>query len=312
MESTKISKIINLDLKDIRQSPKWGEYLKILGWKKHSLGENKNFYSLKAGPIKLAKMQRPLPLTVSDIKNLNDICKIEEISLIKLEPNINQDLKILEDFGFVDSQSPLCPPKTTIINLKENQDTLYKKLSKSVKYSINRAKREGGRIEFLTSPSEKEVKDCYFLLSETAKNKKFVIPSIDNLIDILNIWKDEFLMVKAKDAKDQTQAIKIYLAYNNNVWYMYGGTSQAARKTKIGYLLMWESILNLKNFGYNILDLEGVWDKRFPSFTKSWGGFSHFKERFGGTQLEYPAPKVKHYNKIIKMISKIQPTAIGF
>jgi lipid II:glycine glycyltransferase (peptidoglycan interpeptide bridge formation enzyme) len=37
----------------------------------------------------------------------------------------------------------------------------------------------------------------------------------------------------------------------------------------------------------------------------TWGGFSHFKEKFGGTIVEFPVPYVKYFNPIIKVISKL-------
>jgi len=69
---------------------------------------------------------------------------------------------------------------------------------------------------------------------------------------------------------------------------------------------MWESILYFKKIAYKYIDLEGVDDERFPSFTKNWGGFTHFKEKFGGTILKLPPPYIKYYSPILKFFTKFQ------
>jgi lipid II:glycine glycyltransferase (peptidoglycan interpeptide bridge formation enzyme) len=96
---------------------------------------------------------------------------------------------------------------------------------------------------------------------------------------------------------------KYFLGYNKNIWYMYGGTSNEGRRNKAGYNLVWESFLGLKRSGYDFLDFEGVDDDRF-AFTQQWGGFSHFKEKFGGVKVEFPLPRIKYFSSILKHLSK--------
>ena len=70
---------------------------------------------------------------------------------------------------------------------------------------------------------------------------------------------------------------------------------------------MWEAILHLKDSGYDWLDLEGVDDDRFPAFTRDWGGFSYFKEKFGGKVVRYPMPQIKYLNPVLRILSKVMP-----
>ena len=79
------------------------------------------------------------------------------------------------------------------------------------------------------------------------------------------------------------------------------------RKTKSGYLLTWEAILYFKRLGYVNLDLEGLFDKRFASFTSNWEGFTHFKDKFNGEIIELAGPQVKYTNPVMKLLSKLSP-----
>jgi len=89
------------------------------------------------------------------------------------------------------------------------------------------------------------------------------------------------------------------------VLFVSGGSTEAARKNKSGYLLMWETMKFLKGEGYEVFDLEGKYDERFPFQTRNWEGFSHFKEKFGGTPIEFPIPMIKFLSKIYGTVSKL-------
>lgn len=300
MENPEINKIV-----DIRQSPEWGEYLKCLGWQKLSLDSAKNLYFLKLGFLIIAKMQRPTNLDQSDLQKLDDLTKTHKWSFIKLEPSLDQTLDNLDKADFKPSSSPLSPPSTIFIDLAKSTDDLWVNLSPSVRYSINRAKREDGKVEIVAKPTNEVIAKIHPIIVETAKSQNFPSPSMEDLVKKRDLWQEHFHLAVVKNSAGEVCGLKIFLGFNGNVWYMHGGTSNAGRKTKLGYLLLWESILYLKTLGYKFLDLEGKDDKRFPTFTKGWGGFSHFKERFGGTDVNFPYPYIKYYNKSLKLLAKL-------
>jgi len=305
MENSKINQIV-----DIRQSPQWGEYLNYLGWKKHSLSDYQNIYSRKAGPLTLAKIQRSISLNAGDLKEIDKLARENKFAFVKLEPSLEQNLDELTHAQYKISQSPLCPPSTIFMDLENSVETLQGDLSHSAKYSINRAKREGGDVEFYTNPHVDLLTQVYPALRNTAIKQKFFVPSFDDLKTKIDLWGPECHLAIVKDTDNVIQGTKMFLGFNDNIWFMHGGTSEEGRKTKFGYLLLWESILYLKSHGYKFLDLEGKDDKRFPSFTKTWGGFSHFKERFGGIEVSFPYPQIKYYSSALKFLSRLYNSAI--
>ncbi len=305
MENSKIHQIV-----DIRQSPQWGEYLKSLGWQKHTLGGHKNLYSLKTGPLVIAKMQRPVNLSLVDLKNLDELAQKNRFAFVKLEPSLDQNLDLLAQLRFKISMSPLCPPSTIFIDLEDSVENLTKKLSHSAKYSIHRAEREGGKIEFYKYPSLELLDEVYPAYKETTQKQKFLGPSFNDLKTKKDLWGEQCHLAISKNAQGQIQGVNMYLCFNDTAWFIHGATCNEARKTRFGYLLLWESILYLKSQGYKLLDLEGKDDRRFPSFTKHWGGFSHFKERFGGIEVSFPYPQIKYYSLALKFLSRFYNSTI--
>ncbi|MBU0650058.1 hypothetical protein KKG63_02560, partial [Patescibacteria group bacterium] len=212
--------------------------------------------------------------------------------------------------GYQLSLSPLCPPSTIFIDLKKATADLESGLSRTARYSIHRAKKDGGKVEVYSHPKADLLDQIYPILKATAHHQKFYLPGIGNLKTKLTLWQNECYVALVKNAQGILCGANVFLGFQGNVWYLHSGITAEGRKANLGYFLLWQSILYLKTRGYNFLDLEGKNDCRFPSFTKTWGGFSFFKERFGGTQVCFPAPQIKYYSKAFKFLSRVYNSAM--
>ena len=289
---------------DIRQSPEWLLYLEFLGWEKieTSNGVRAALMDNKLG--KAIKVQRPEKVVSSDLEEIEKVALERKISMIKVEPSLNQDLKILEDAGFIPQGSPLSPPTTIFIDLTLNPEDLWAQLSDSCRYSIRRAQREGAKTEFFTNPSKEKVAEFYKIHASTGKQKSFYIQGEDEIQKKVELFGDKAILGIVSTKEGAATGANLYLGYGKGIWFIHGGTTAEGRKTKNGYELYWQSFLYFKSLGYAWLDLEGVDDRRYPAFTKNWGGLSHFKERFGGTRVEFPSPYVKLFNPWLRKLSK--------
>lgn len=300
MENTQFNQI------DIRQSDNWAKYLEYLGWNSIRTSSGINVEIRKAGAMSVAKIQRPKVLFKNDLEEIDDICNKKGVAFLKLEPSLDQDINLLTEFNFKPTLAYLTPPTTVYIDLTKDRDALWNNLSNSAKYSIRRAEREGARVEFYKNPSKEKIEEFFSIEQETAKTKKFSLHPSNDLIEKTKIFGDKAFLINVYDKENNLSGGKYYLGVNNTVWYFHGGTSNSARKNKTGYSLVWQSILYLKEQGYEFLDLEGVDDSRF-STTNAWGGFSHFKEKFGGVTVQFPYPHIKYYNKLLKLAARIVP-----
>ncbi|MBT6401106.1 peptidoglycan bridge formation glycyltransferase FemA/FemB family protein [candidate division WWE3 bacterium] len=301
MENSKLHQI-----KDVRQSEGWGKFLVWAGWLCERTKNNILVCSRQSPFGRLAKVQRPLNITKKDLKQIDQICKENKCSVLKLEPSLGQNLRVLEDAGYLKSFRPLLPPATIIIDLNKSEDDLWKDISKSGKYSIRRAQREGTLTKAYKKPSAKIIKEFISLTNETKKDRKFVGAPLNDIKEKVKYFGDNTYILIVKDKDGNNLVANMYVSHQNTVWFLHGGTSTKARKTKAGYELVWQSFLYFKKEGLDFLDLEGIDDERFPAFTKTWGQFSHFKERFSKERTLFPAPYVKIYNPLIKLMTKLR------
>lgn len=296
-----------MNILDIRQSEEWAQYLKTLGWTSIRTSKDTNIETRRTPFGSLVKIQRPDPISSTDLKEIEKICRENKALFIKFEPSLNQSLEILENAGYVLSSSPLLPPSTVFIHLEKSEGDLWEQISRSGKYSTRRSQREKTKIEYIQNPSKEKVKECYAVISQTAKRKKFISENLAGFLNKASIFKDNTYILNAHNQSGEIAASFFYLGFKEGVWYMHAGTTPAGRRGFGGYELMWRSFLYFKEKGLKILDLEGKDDSRFPTFTRNWGGLSFFKEKFGGEKIEYPRPYIKYLHPLFLKLHKINP-----
>lgn len=304
MESFKFNKVTQ----DLRQSENWKEYLKWLGWNCIRTSKGTSIAIRKTPIGALTKIQRPRNLDEQELKEIEQICLKHKAMFIKIEPGLAQNLDLLESRGYRENKHPFIPPSTSIIDLTLSEENLWKNLSKSGKYSVKRARRDGAKVTYYKNPQKKEIVHFHRLMAETSKEKKLISTKLEDLQKKVALFKENSDLVLVKDGNDKLMAGNLYFGVEKTTWYLHGATAHAGRKGNWGYELMWQSILYFKKEGYTVLELEGIDDDRFPSFTKTWGGFSYFKEKFGGKKIKFPAPYMKVLNPLLKFFERVYGT----
>lgn len=295
-----------MEVISLRQSDPWIKYQKYLGWEIETTNSGIKIAIRKTRLGYVSKVQRPKNITEQDLDEIEKICRANKVIFIKIEPGTNQDEGILKVRGYQRSKFPLSPPSTVYIDLTQNEQQLWRNLSKSCKYSVRRARREGSMVETIQNPGEKELKEFHMLVKETGKTKKFYVEPFEYLMYQKEVFGNSSYLVKVYDEEKVLNGAKFFLGNKNVVTYLLGGTSEEGRSGKSGYVLLWQAILYFKEAGYEFLDLEGVDDDRFPLHTRDWGGFSHFKEKFGGDVVRLPPPYIKYESSVLKFLSKFQ------
>lgn len=304
MDNTKSTKIGINKIVDIRQSDKWAEYLKTLGWTSVRTSNHTNVEFRNTVFGKVAKIQRPSKLEKSDLKEIKQICKENRVGYLKIEPGVDQNIDLMRSLDYLQTKAYLTPTTTIYIDLLKKENDLWNDISRSGKYSIKRAVREGATVKFYKNPTDELLLKFLSLQAESAEKRNFAKLTIQDLKNKRDIFTEECFIIFVYDKENNLCGGKLYLAHNGIVWYMHGGTSEIGRNNKTGYELQWQAILYFKKQGFELLDLEGKDDARIPHTTTKWGGFSHFKEKFGGIVVEYPLPRAKYYSKMLGFLAK--------
>jgi lipid II:glycine glycyltransferase (peptidoglycan interpeptide bridge formation enzyme) len=110
-------------------------------------------------------------------------------------------------------------------------------------------------------------------------------------------------IVKNKDKKYLGGCV--FACEGKTAWYMFAAMNEKGRELNIGYALLWEGIVFLKNKGFEFLDLEGLCDERYPKTYKHHQGYSSFKEHFYPDIVYFPKIRVKYFSKLYKIIDRV-------
>ena len=291
---------------NVRQSEAWKVYMESLIWKcpRISSGTIVNLFKTPLNFFNFGKIQKPFNLSASDLKEIDDICIENRVKFMKLEPNSNQSVDEIYENGFIDSNMPLSPSVTAYTDLTKSTDELWGALSRSGKYGVNRAKRENTRVESFVNPKDGILNDFYKTHRQTSKRNKFMSRGFDDLQKRRDAFGDESYLLMVYDGEGNLSGGKFFLGNGEMTLFACGGTTDVGRKNRSGFALTWESIVYFKERGYKIMDLEGMYDPRFPKDYKGWEGFTEFKRKFSPVEVVFHKPFIKYYNPVFRFISR--------
>lgn len=291
---------------DIRQSENWAKHLQTLGWKSQRTKSNTNVEILDKYLIKIAKIQRPNKLDKEEIHNIEQMCTDQNVTIVKIEPKTNDEASILLDFGFIKTGDFLTPPKTIVIELKKPKAELLSEVSKRTRYYIRKAETERSHVYIYRNPDISNIESFYRVYKASAVHNKNYRDSLQDIKNKVECFGENAFIAISHNEDGGICGANLYLAHKNCVWYMHGGIKRTDENCAAGYKLMWETITYMKDIGFEYFDLEGVYDKRYKG-TKKWKGFTFYKSRFGGKEIEYPGLYTKYNNTILRNVSKLYP-----
>ena len=287
---------------DIRQSHKWANYLTSLGWHAEVI-DGVFVYTKKLLGATLIKVQRPEKLTEVVVKKIETFAIKEKALFLKFDLKTDQDEKLLKSLGYGGSTSPLLCTSTIIVDLTVPVETLWKNMKKDARYSISYAKKRGLKTTFVRGPKEEGLVSFHHDLLKAGRKKKiYVQPLSDHKLKLKAFGED--LVLARTFQGDKLLSADIALINGDETFLEHFFSSDLGKKLHSTYFELWGTMLYLKENGFKRLDFEGIYDDRFPNSTKNWLGFTYFKRKFGGQEVQYPRPRIKYFSKLFLRFQK--------
>jgi peptidoglycan pentaglycine glycine transferase (the first glycine) len=216
---------------------------------------------------------------------LRDLGRSERIATVKVDPEATAgDL-----LGAALLAAPwrsaarVQPPRTRLIDLAPDEETLLGQMSKKHRQYVHKAERDGVTVIQLSpsaTPDETAVAlaDFYRIYADTAARAGFAARVQDYYE---RVWS---LFAPAGHARlffavlgGERVATLFHFTCGDRAAEAYGGMTDAGADSRANYLLKWEAIRAFRAEGFAAYDLWGI----------ATGGIAHFKEGFGGRQVDY-------------------------
>ncbi len=276
------------------QSSEWAKFQESLGRKvwllkddfgqilviKQGLPFNKSYLYSPRTNIRHWLSNDGLASFRKSLEKIKEIAKKEGAIFFKIEPEIENDLKIrefLESFGFRKSQKEIQPRKTLILDITKSEEEILKGMHQKTRYNIRIAKRNGIEVKSFNFPSQNHFEIFWKLLKQTSKRDKFSPYSKEYYQKMLDLSFSELFLAKYKN---KIIAANVLVFFERRATYLHGASDYNFRNLMASYLLHWEQIKEAKRRGFKEYDFWGINEKKWPGLTR-------FKKGFGGKEINY-------------------------
>lgn len=191
---------------------------------------------------------------------------------------------------------------TFLINLNEDIETLFERLSKTNRNCVRKAEKE--QVVVTMDYSNKYILDFIKLYDERMKEKSVDALNLEFLKNNLEMLVKHHLGFFAVAS---FQGVVYNMAFistvGKNARYLYGSTKHGDKLPPIGQYLHFEIIKELKSKGFNTYDLGGIPNLPVSEDNPAYSVYK-FKKGFGGNdkiiRYDYHYHKYKILKKIIK------------
>jgi peptidoglycan pentaglycine glycine transferase (the first glycine) len=216
---------------------------------------------------------------------LQDLGNSERIATLKVDPEATADSAL----GTTLLRSPwraaakVQPPRTRLIDLAADEESLLANLSKKHRQYVHKAERAGVTVEHLDGAADPAtvtaaLADFYRIYTHTAERAGFVARVADYYAQVWRLFAPgghARLSFAALDG--ERVATLFHFTCGDRAAEAYGGMTDAGAESRANYLLKWEAIRSFRAAGLAVYDLWGL----------ATGGIAQFKEGFGGRQIDY-------------------------
>jgi len=287
------------------QTKDWSDFKNIYGTISTNCGEV--FFTLHRIPV-LNKYYPYCPKVDPfkiDFKLLIKKLKEENVIAINFDrPNVYGETKeafeasrIFENNNCVPANKDTYPPATIFLDISGNAEDLIKNFNTKHRYNINVAKRKNLTVTFDTT--DEKIEQFYFLQKLTAKRQGYIIKPKSYFETLIKFYsKKNKCVLSNVYYENEPIASWVFIIEGDTAYYLYGGMNESFSGLKPANLLVWESILELKNRGVKTLDFFGA-SEDLNNEQDPYYGFSIFKIRFGGKHFKY----IKSYDLVIDSFS---------
>lgn len=287
------------------QSFFWSEFKQFLGWETFKIGifekekliggaivskyshyNNLNFLCIPEGPVLpygTKKAEKMFQMLITEIDKIANLSRENLSSHLSIEPKLHSKPPFFSRFkkAKLDQQ----PIKTLIIDLSLPEEELLIQMKPKGRYSIKIAQKNN--VEIIETGLTDGLKDFLELYSGFVKRQGFKGKDKTYFESLVYVLKDSSDTAKFYFAKYKNKLIAVALViyYGDTSTFLFGASTEQNRNTMATYLLHWEIIKAAKKRSLKYYDFYSLAPN--DEADHPWYGFSIFKRKFGGTEVNF-------------------------
>jgi lipid II:glycine glycyltransferase (peptidoglycan interpeptide bridge formation enzyme) len=232
-------------------------------------------------------------------------CRKRRAVFLKMEPDqweTNGGQRVAPPQGFRLSPQSIQPPRTLVVSLAEDEETLLGRMKQKTRYNIKLALKKGILVR-----KSADLETFYRLMEVTSQRDQFGVHSLAYYRRAYELFynRGECELFIAEYDGEPLAGLMVFCR-QGRAWYFYGGSSNAHRDRMPTYLLQWETMRWARGQCCTEYDLWGVPDAdeaaleaQFAERNDGLWGVYRFKRGFGGELRRSAGPWDRVYNPVL-------------
>ena len=296
------------------QMGEWGELKKNFGWKpvrivNNEVGAQILFRRLPLGLTigympKIVNSEKIIGKSEEFWKEVDLVCKRNHAVFLKIEFDLWDTQFILHPSreAFILSRHNIQPPRTIVIPIDGNEETIMSRMKPKCRYNIRLAEKKG-----VTIRAWDDISAFHEMMTVTGGRDNFGVHSKEYYQRAYELFHPKGTCeLLVAEYEGRPLASLMVFANGKRAWYVYGASNDHERNRMPTYLLQWEAIRWAKAHGCDEYDLWGVPDENeetleanFESRHDGLWGVYRFKRGFGGEVKRAAQALDRVYNPLL-------------
>lgn len=302
----------------VLQLSAWADLKRPYGWSSTRVGLER--YGKMAAGAQI--LFRPLPLRLGTMayvamgpyithtdqrqplwQAIDQAAKQYSAAFLKWEPGLYERGEAPHDFGrygFRESAHTIQPPRTIVIDLAADDDTILARMNQGTRRKIRQSEKAGIRY---FEASRADVPRFTNMMRETGARSAFGVHEAGYYALAYDLFVPQYAtLILAEHEGDDLAGIMVF-AVGRRAWYLYGASSSIKRNLMAAYGVQWAAIQWAKRRGCLEYDMWGVPDEepetleaQFENRSDGLWGVYGFKRGWGGQVIRSAGTWDKIYN----------------
>jgi len=226
-------------------------------------------------------------------------------AFVKWEPGfyINEAQPTLQQWGFIESPQTIQPPRTIMLDIQSDDDTIMKRMNQGTRRKIRKSLKND--IHYYEA-TRADVDKFTQMMATTGERNEFGVHTADyyQMAYDLFVPEDAALLMAEHDG-DPLTGLMVFQS-GSVAQYIYGASSSIKRNLMATYGIQWQAIQWAKERGCTQYDMWGAPDEDLETLEAQfqersdglWGVYG-FKRGWGGEVMRSAGTWDKVYNPLV-------------
>lgn len=241
---------------------------------------------------------------------IDQVARHRSAVFLKIEPGFHLPAVDLADYGFRHSPQTVQPPRTYVLDLTPDEETILARMNQGTRRNIRKSDKHDVTIR---EGTREDVASFNALIDETGTRNDFGVHTAAYYERVYDLFvpQGQGVLLLASHAGQDLAGVMVF-RLGDWAWYFYGASSSRERQRMASYGVQWAGIRWAKARGAKVYDMYGVPDAapevleaRFTERSDGLWGVYRFKRGWGGEVIRSIGAWDRIYNRVLYSIYRL-------